>query len=623
MSNLKIDADGTIIEHKDFKYAQIKLQKIEYEKDVLKHQQERELDREIEIAIRSKAKTDKQRMQEKYQTMGDPTKGSDFPEFLNTYPVTMWRTVLLYAERPPSLTHVGISRRPKTSKPVPISKTLTEAEKVQQMFANARKQFDNGDMEAVNVTLCSIISLIRRPSELCHGQDLYDHYTISNAIQEMIETAGLTLTSSERLLIGFIQKLGGNVEVVIQCLCQGRIQSEMNFKRIDTVPKIASVSSLRKSEIQFPSVSSPPLVRPQSARPARSAQYPTVMSFPNVIGSESAPSFSHLERPQSARKSRDAAFYPASDFSIGDNGSTISVHLERPTSARPNRQSEFPATSEFSSDIGSDREEEIVYADIEVSQNTPSAAGVVAYLASTELADVISSTENAYSHKSLLIENETAAEIHATENATDKFSSKESLIHEDLIYKELAAEPELACCESSKCPKSEAKETTEESIEYGGKELYNSIEPGLSASISHIEEFESYDSDVGSGQYEQVQEENETEIERQSAIKLGSAFLTQKDLDGFFEDGSEDSFIYSGIGGARSDSEIRSNSQIDSMNDSISSLCLKEHGLEKAFVASPLKHENQESAEMNHSLTSVSESLTKLAEVASRTGILT
>ncbi|KAJ3056255.1 hypothetical protein HDU99_007439, partial [Rhizoclosmatium hyalinum] len=185
--------DGTIIDHKDFKYAQIRLQKMEYERNILKQDQERILDREIEIAIRKKAKTDKMRMQEHFQSMPDPASraGKPYPEFLQNYPVTMWRTVLLYAQRPPSLTHVGVPRqRPKTSRRPNTSKTpLNDSENVHQLFSNARKEFDAGNLEATSNILCEIITLIKKPISQTSLNG--DHMQISQAIQDAIEKAGI------------------------------------------------------------------------------------------------------------------------------------------------------------------------------------------------------------------------------------------------------------------------------------------------------------------------------------------------------------------------------------------------------------------------------------------------
>ncbi|KAI8606964.1 hypothetical protein BC830DRAFT_1184639, partial [Chytriomyces sp. MP71] len=65
-----IKPDGEIIDFKEFKYAQIRLQKEEKERQVRKNQEERDLDREIEVAIRNKIRRDKVMFHEKYQNMG-------------------------------------------------------------------------------------------------------------------------------------------------------------------------------------------------------------------------------------------------------------------------------------------------------------------------------------------------------------------------------------------------------------------------------------------------------------------------------------------------------------------------------------------------------------------------
>ncbi|ORY42330.1 hypothetical protein BCR33DRAFT_308272 [Rhizoclosmatium globosum] len=323
--------DGTIIDHKDFKYAQIRLQKMEYERNILKQDQERILDREIEIAIRKKAKTDKMRMQEHFQSMPDPASraGKPYPEFLQNYPVTMWRTVLLYAQRPPSLTHVGVPRqRPKTSRRPNTSKTpLNDSEKVHQLFSNARKEFDAGNLEATSNILCEIITLIKKPISQTSLNG--DHMQISQAIQDAIEKAGIFLTGTERLLIGYIQKLGGDVETVIQHLRQGRQDSH---------PPSAMTSAPQQPTPPQEQPRKSITARPQSARPNRKAQFPNAGSFTNIIGTASSPNIPVLDRPNSARKNRDADFPAASSFSIGNQSESVtSVHLERPASPRLNR----------------------------------------------------------------------------------------------------------------------------------------------------------------------------------------------------------------------------------------------------------------------------------------------
>ncbi|KAI9353740.1 hypothetical protein BDR26DRAFT_13333 [Obelidium mucronatum] len=678
-----IDSDGTIIDHKDFKYAQIKLQKLEYEKEVMKHQQERELDREIEIAIRSKAKTDKQKMQEKYQSMGDPKKGQTFPEFLNNYPVTMWRTVLLYAERPPSLTHVGISRRPKTAKRSLSNSAakgpLSESEKVHHMFTNARKQFDLGDLESVNSILCEIIALIRKSpnnSVLDTNEGKEDHFSISQAIQDAIDKAGISLTGSERLLIGYIQKLGGNVEVVIQCLREGRVQSELQPQKTPSMPKLNSASHSSSHSVH--ATSPPTTARPQSARPTRTAQYPAATSFPNVIGSESAPTIPHFERPQSARKTRDAEFYAASDFSIGDNGSTVSVHMERPTSARPTRGAvevlePVLAMSEFSSEIGSEREEvdpdtigiqagegctsggfkdsgplldvldgdgdtgceklqeaiDTEHENTDLGQIDAIAAAGKAEQESNQISDEVGAAdepnldyeENFEPEDTLLQQTSASGQPEeGDENMKKEIGMQFEEVEAELQYEENFETDNGTQFDQLPQEHEEQKTEVSEVTEVEKQDVVDSRDQNDDLATEQVHDNTQQESNL------QLEESRETplqeSLETQSAIKLGSAFLTQKDLDGFFENGSdsEESFLYNGIGGARSDSEIRSNSRIGSANDSMLSVC--HNDLEKTFVASPLKNEDHESVEMKHSLTSVSDSLTRLAQEASRTGNL-
>ncbi|KAI8607812.1 hypothetical protein BC830DRAFT_71897 [Chytriomyces sp. MP71] len=143
-----------------------------------------------------------------------------FPEFLADYPINMWRTVLLYAQKPPSLTHVGNLPR-RSTKSAPHDKKREpqgESAMIPKIFKSAKEKFEAGDLEAVKMLLCDIINQLRSSGSVRDIQEDLDHYSISQAIQDAIDQAGITLMGCERLLIGYIHKLGGNVEKVIEHL---------------------------------------------------------------------------------------------------------------------------------------------------------------------------------------------------------------------------------------------------------------------------------------------------------------------------------------------------------------------------------------------------------------------
>ncbi|KAI8853783.1 hypothetical protein BC829DRAFT_382110 [Chytridium lagenaria] len=115
-----IDKNGRIIDPKAFKYNQIYLDKRQYEENVLKSQEERELDRDIEVAIRRQILEDtnpRSRKMKRMKKPGHETRTSTpYPEFLSQYPVTMWKTALLYSEKPRSTVKALLhSEKPRSS----------------------------------------------------------------------------------------------------------------------------------------------------------------------------------------------------------------------------------------------------------------------------------------------------------------------------------------------------------------------------------------------------------------------------------------------------------------------------------------------------------------------------
>ncbi|TPX74930.1 hypothetical protein CcCBS67573_g03810 [Chytriomyces confervae] len=317
-----IRPNGEIIDHLEFKYAQIKKDREKKEAQLQKEREDRELDREIEVAIRTKIRKENSMRHQQYQSMGRQGHQKPYPEFLADYPVSMWGTVLLYAQKPPSLTHVGGVRRRGTKsapqKPRPEKRPDSETHGIQKLFSNAKERFDLGDFAAVKNILRELVSSLSQP-DAGGSQEELEHYATSQAIQEAIEKAGISLTSSERLLLGYVVKLGGNVE---------------NYG--DSAGAVESLPALKPD-------------RPQSARPAtRDSDFPPISeTTSNLTTSSSTP---HLVRPNSARKTRISDFKEASEFSLGDRSENNSVHFVRPPSARPNRLAEYPNVNKFSND---------------------------------------------------------------------------------------------------------------------------------------------------------------------------------------------------------------------------------------------------------------------------------
>ncbi|KAI8845875.1 hypothetical protein BJ741DRAFT_572928 [Chytriomyces cf. hyalinus JEL632] len=327
-----IRPNGEIIDHLEFKYAQIKKDREKKEAQLQKEREDRELDREIEVAIRTKIRKENSMRHQQYQSMGRQGHQKPYPEFLADYPVSMWGTVLLYAQKPPSLTHVGGVRRRGTKsapqKPRPEKRPDSETHAIQKLFSNAKERFDLGDFAAVKNVLRELVSSLSQPDTMGSQEEL-EHYATSQAIQEAIEKAGISLTSSERLLLGYVVKLGGNVEKLLL-----RLQKSRQYG--DSAGAVESLPALKPD-------------RPQSARPAtRDSDYPPISeTTSNLTTSSSTP---HLIRPNSARKTRISDFKEASEFSLGDRSENNSVHFVRPPSARPNRLAEYPNGNKFSND---------------------------------------------------------------------------------------------------------------------------------------------------------------------------------------------------------------------------------------------------------------------------------
>ncbi|KAJ3234255.1 hypothetical protein HDU81_001539 [Chytriomyces hyalinus] len=327
-----IRPNGEIIDHLEFKYAQIKKDREKKEAQLQKEREDRELDREIEVAIRTKIRKENSMRHQQYQSMGRQGHQKPYPEFLADYPVSMWGTVLLYAQKPPSLTHVGGVRRRGTKsapqKPRPEKRPDSETHAIQKLFANAKERFNSGDFTAVKNVLLELVTALSQP-DVAGGQEDLELYATSQAIQEAIEKAGVSLTSSERLLLGYVVKLGGNVEKLLL-----RLQKSHQYG--NSAGTVESLPALKPD-------------RPQSARPAtRDSDFPPIHeTASNLTTSSSTP---HLIRPNSARKTRISDFKEASEFSLGDRSENNSVHFVRPPSARPNRLANFPNANKFSSD---------------------------------------------------------------------------------------------------------------------------------------------------------------------------------------------------------------------------------------------------------------------------------
>ncbi|TPX56384.1 hypothetical protein SpCBS45565_g08423 [Spizellomyces sp. 'palustris'] len=100
-----VDDEGNIMDSRQFKCNQIRLDRMEHESQIMKKMEEREMDRAVETAIRQQNEEDRTpRSQKLRKTVEAPHSSLPYPDFLAHYPSTMTRTALLYSEKPAPLT---------------------------------------------------------------------------------------------------------------------------------------------------------------------------------------------------------------------------------------------------------------------------------------------------------------------------------------------------------------------------------------------------------------------------------------------------------------------------------------------------------------------------------------
>ncbi|KAJ3331637.1 hypothetical protein HDU76_002644 [Blyttiomyces sp. JEL0837] len=260
MSMGLIREDGSIVPARQFKLNQIRLEKEEYEQNVLKAQEERDLDREIEIAIRRHAIEERKIYQAGEKRLKKPlTPGgsAQFPAFLSQYPVTMWRTASIYGEKPKALlyareslvkrlekagkkrikpertgagseqpkTDVGESEVTEMKEEFPVTQSAEERDlqstheahsSIGKLFRDASVQLENGNMLGVYYVVRDLMCELSRhhptspPSEsLLQSEELAASLSIFSASVEF------QLSHVEKHLLAYIKKLGGNVDAVL------------------------------------------------------------------------------------------------------------------------------------------------------------------------------------------------------------------------------------------------------------------------------------------------------------------------------------------------------------------------------------------------------------------------
>ncbi|KAI9329069.1 hypothetical protein BDR26DRAFT_34366 [Obelidium mucronatum] len=312
-----ITSDGKVIPKKKFKKQQVHLDHLQWQEKNIKNQEEMELDRDIEYAIRRQMEEEKNRISNQHidlPTNNSPTKS--YPEFLTSYPVTMWKTVLLYAEKPPSLQLTekellnklkGMSRQklkeygldPEKILPkidllqaklrrksglrssAPVHDDISELElesgsPVLKLFGMARRHYETNDIDGTKLVLHELVKLIgESPTSVSSKTKSTEEL---DAIDEIRQKAAVPLEATELLLVGYIQKLGGDVDKVIK---------QLEIKKLASIPTIQKLESASIVGADSQATLSAPLtLRPKSARPSRESDFPIGSEFSDFGGSE-------------------------------------------------------------------------------------------------------------------------------------------------------------------------------------------------------------------------------------------------------------------------------------------------------------------------------------------------
>ncbi|KAJ3020465.1 UNVERIFIED_CONTAM: hypothetical protein HDU68_010161 [Siphonaria sp. JEL0065] len=322
-----ITAEGKVIPKKRFKKQQVHLDHLQWQEQNVKKQEEMDLDRDIEYAIRRQMEEEKNRISNTHielPTNLSPSKS--YPEFLSSYPVTMWKTVLLYSEsnanKPPSLALTekellqklqSMSRQklkdygldpekilPKIellksklrrksgvrSRP-PVHDDISELElehgsPILKLFGMARRHYESNDINGTKLVLHELVKLMSDSPKSSMAALKTKSVEELDAIDEIKKKSAVPLEATELLLMGYIQKLGGDVDTIITQLQQKKLAETRPSSSSRTIKQIESTIG----QTSLSTLSAPPTLRPKSARPTREADFPIGSEFSDFGGSE-------------------------------------------------------------------------------------------------------------------------------------------------------------------------------------------------------------------------------------------------------------------------------------------------------------------------------------------------
>ncbi|KAJ3255895.1 hypothetical protein HDU77_003470 [Chytriomyces hyalinus] len=310
---VKISDDSRVIPKRQFNRNQVYLDRVAHEERNCKKEEERELDRHIENAIRHHIRGEKNKYSKHYRLPMDAEQSEKYPDYLSAQPVTQWKAAMRNAEKAPALkvteaqlfsqlTKMSAKRlreygldpnkvipqshqvksKEKLKRVAPsviaakkaevhddLSEMEMEAERmspVLKLFEMARKQYEKRDLNATKLLLHELVRVVGGMPPLISPSQSLDELNITQDINSL---TSVPLDSSEIMLIGYIKQLGGNVEKVIK-------QIEAKKGSVSSAPTSSKLKSTI-GRLSAPSVSTK--LRPSTARPSRDAEYPIGSEF--------------------------------------------------------------------------------------------------------------------------------------------------------------------------------------------------------------------------------------------------------------------------------------------------------------------------------------------------------
>ncbi|KAJ3015598.1 hypothetical protein HKX48_004459 [Thoreauomyces humboldtii] len=404
-----VDGTGRIIDPKRFKYNQIRLDRSEYRSRILKHMDDLDFDREVEVSIRKQIEEDKSpRSQKLRKTMQQAaTSMLPYPEFLAQYPVTMTRTALLYAEKPASLAKAEelLLRKQRYETP----RKLKALGLTQEQLAGKHRTPDKvRGNSATRPTTAGRGSVTARPGTVKpnanrsrKGAQLIVHDDLSG--DEWEGQMGHTVTTAR----------------------QARKDQVKGRPKLHEGDSIADLFDTAKQKYQSGNIDDAEVqVRKILQRVGRPApKQAEASAAPRGLFEDAA------SQPTTAANTRPTSAAFAKLKSGRSTPSTPRHRSFRPKSARPTRESHFPMTSDFSdfdagSEGGFESDGEVFMLDDADSQKL--AAGIV------ETSGPIEEEQEAAIIKEVVEQTQlepTAAE--RTQSLADLASAKESATHSD------------------------------------------------------------------------------------------------------------------------------------------------------------------------------------------------